>query len=74
MRYKCISAMEIEKYDEECFPTGNYGVVTEGSLWHKDDVNMIGGEVHLECESDCEDVSWIEITMADLKECFEVIN
>ncbi len=73
MRYKCINAMEIEKYDENGFPTGNFGVITEGSIWYEDDVNMIGGEVHLECESGCEDVGWIEITQKDLEDCFETI-
>lgn len=74
MRYKCISAMEIEKYDGNCSPTGSFGVITEGSVWYEDDVDMIGGEVHLECESGCEDAGWIEITRADLEECFEAIN
>ena len=67
MRYKCKNAMEIEKYDEHCFPTGNYDVVTEGSVWYENDVNMIGGEVHLECESGGENVGWIEITKADIR-------
>lgn len=74
MRYKCVNALEIEQYDEGCCRTGNFCVVTEGSIWCEDDVNIIGGEVHLECESGCDDVWWIEIPRADLEECFEVIN
>lgn len=74
MRYKCIKDMEIELYGTDCCRTGSFGMVTEGSVWYEDDVDMIGGEVHLECESGCEDTGWIEITRADLEECFEAIN
>lgn len=70
MRYKCVSALEIENYDEHGFCTGDFAVVPEESIWYEDDINIIGGEVHLECESGCEDLGWIEITRADLDECF----
>lgn len=74
MRYRCVNALEIEQYDSDGCRTGGFGVVTEGSIWYEDDVNMIGGEVHLECESGCDDAGWIEISKADLEECFEIIN
>lgn len=74
MRYKCIHDMEIELYDADCCRTGSFGMVEEGSIWHESDADMISGEVHLECESGCDDAGWIEITRADLKECFEAIN
>lgn len=74
MRYKCVNALEIEQYDADCYQTGDFCVVPEGSIWFEDDVNLIGGEVHLECESGCDDVGWIEITRATLTECFETIN
>lgn len=74
MRYRCVNALVIELYDADCGRTGEFCAVPEGSIWRKDDVDMIGGEVHLECESGCDDVVWIEITRADLDECFEIIN
>ena len=73
MRYKCVSEFDVEEYVDD-FHTGNFFSITEGSIWCENDVNLIGGEVHLECESGCEGVGWIEITRADLEECFEVIN
>lgn len=74
MRYKCIKDMEIELYDADCCRTGSFGMVTEDSIWNEDNSDMIGGEVHLECESGCECAGWIEITRADLEECFEAID
>lgn len=74
MRHKCVTAFEIEKYDDDGFFTGDFAVVPEESIWCEDDVNLIGGEVHLQCEGGTDDVGWIEITRATLEEYFETID
>lgn len=74
MEYKCIKEMCIGKVDADGFPTGEWGIIPVGSMWFEDSTNIIGGEVHLECTSGADDFGWIEITRADLEECFEVIN
>lgn len=73
MRYRCVDVLEIEEYVDD-MRTGNFFVVTEGSIWCEDNISLLGGEVHLECESGCDNTGWIEITRADLKEYFEAIN
>lgn len=75
MKYKCIKEMCIGKVDADGFHVPNeYGIVPAGSIWYEDDANIIGGDVHLECESGADDMGWIEITKDDLKENFEPVN
>lgn len=70
--YRCIKDFNIEKYDEHCFPTGEYSVIESGTEWEiDDDVDMIGGNVHLEKVYGTE---WIEISYDTLNEYFEEIE
>lgn len=71
MRYRCIKPFNIEKYDEDCMPTGKYNTIAKDSIWEKiEGANYIGGEVHLESE----DLSWIEITEDTLEAYFERVD
>ena len=75
MEYKCIKEMWLEKYGEECFPSGEDDCVPIGSTWLQDDEsNLIGGEVHLDCLKGSDELGWIEITESDLKQYFEPVN
>lgn len=67
MKYKCINDFNIEKYDDEWMPTGEYTVVSSGTIWELDEnTNNIGGEVHL----DNVKLGWIEISIDTLEEYF----
>ena len=72
MKYKCVKEMCLPKFDEDGFVIPNeYGFVTVGSTWERDDyVNIIGCDVHLESLDNVSDFGWIEITLDDLKENF----
>jgi len=48
--------------------------VPVGSIWYEDDSNIIGGEIHLECASEADDIGWIEIPRADLERYFKPAN
>ncbi len=72
MRYKCIKEMCLPKCDGDGFEIPNeYGIVTAGSIWERDDrASIIGGDVRLESADDNDEFGWIEITVDDLKENF----
>lgn len=72
MKYKCVKEMYLLKCDGDGFEIPNEcGFVKVGSVWERDDdVNIIGGDVHLECLDNDFDFGWIEITFDDLKENF----
>ena len=76
MRYKCIKEMCLPKYDGEGFEIPNeYGFVTVGSIWERDDgISFIGGDVHLDSLNDDSNLGWIEISFEDLKENFVLIE
>lgn len=76
MRYKCIKEMCLPKCDGDGFEIPNeYGIVTAGSAWERDDrASIIGGDVHLESSDGNDEFCWIEITVDDLKENFVVEN
>ena len=74
MRYKCIKEMCLPKCDGDGFEIPNeYGIVTAGSIWERDDrASIIGGDVHLELSDGNDEFCWIEITADDLKKNFAV--
>ncbi len=70
MRYKCIKEMCLPKCDGFDIPD-EYGFVTVGSIWERDDMgNIIGGDVHLDSLDDDSDFGWIEMSIEKLKENF----
>lgn len=71
MEYKCIKEFLIEKYDEDCFPTGKCELVPVESVWCVEESNMIGGEIHLNCVSGANGFGWIELAEEDLNKYFE---
>jgi len=72
MKYICKKELYLPTYDDNGFIMENeQGTVPIGSVWYPSDEYMIGGEVHLECESGCDDFGWIEITRDDLANNFE---
>lgn len=69
-KYKCIKDMVVDIVDGDGFETGDWNIVSVGSIWElNNDINYIGGENHLESEG----LDWIEISDKDLKEFFEEI-
>lgn len=76
MRYKCIKEMCLPKCDSDGFEILNeYGFVTVGSIWERDDrANIIGGDVHLDSLNNDPDLGWIEISFDKLKENFVLIE
>lgn len=72
MKYKCVKEMCLSKCDGDGFEIPNeYGFVTVGSIWERDDdANIIGGDVHLESLDNASDFGWLEITFDDLEENF----
>ncbi|MCI9517339.1 MAG: hypothetical protein HFI79_10600, partial [Lachnospiraceae bacterium] len=76
MKYKCIKEMCLPKCDGDGFEIPNeYGFVTVGSIWERDDRgNLIGGDVHMDSLDDDSDFGWIEMPLDDLKENFALIE
>ena len=74
MIYRCIENSLLSIYCENGFPAWEFGIIPMDSIWYEDDISMIGGEVHLECESGCDDFGWIEITNEDLQRYFEKVE
>lgn len=76
MKYKCIKEMCLPKCDGDGFEVPNeYGFVTVGSVWERDDrESIIGGDVHLDSLNDDSNLGWIEISFQDLGENFVVIK
>lgn len=76
MKYKCVKEMCIPKCDGDGFEIPNeYGFVTVGSIWEKDNrASIIGGDVHLESVENNGDFGWIEISADSLKENFVQIG
>ena len=73
--YKCIKSLCLEKVDDEGFFTESYTFVTPGSIWEENnDINIIGGEVHLERYNEKALLGWIEISKETLSEAFESIE
>lgn len=71
MKYRCIKNFNIEIYDDDWDPTGEYTVVYSGTIWELDEnTNNISGEVHL----DNENLEWIEISRDTLEEYFEEVK
>lgn len=75
MTYKCKKEFWLPMSDDNGFINeSEQALVPIGSVWYPDDANIIGGEVHLECMSGCEDLGWIEITATDLSDYFETVK
>ena len=76
MRYKCVKEMCIPKCDGDGFEIPNeYGFVTVGSIWEKDDrASIIGGDVHLDSLNDDSDFGWIEMSSEEFRENFVQIG
>lgn len=72
MKYKCIKEMCLHKCDGNGFEIPNeYGFVTVGSIWERDDnASIIGCNIHLDSINDNKNFGWIEISADDLKENF----
>jgi len=70
MTYKCIKEMWLSKCDGDGFWTDEEGHVPISSEWYDETINILDGEVHLECISGCEDFTWIEISKEHFKENF----
>lgn len=76
MRYKCIKEMCLPKCDGDGFEIPNeYGFVTAGSTWERDDSgSIIGGDVHLDSINNNPDLGWVEIPFEELEENFVLIE
>lgn len=76
MKYKCIKEMCLPKCDGDGFEIPNeYGFVTAGSVWERDDSgSIIGGDVHLDSIDNNGEFGWIEISIDDFKENFVAIE
>ena len=69
-KYKCIKDMVVDIVDGDGFGTGDWNIVSVGSIWElNNDIDYMGGENHLESE----ELNWIEISDKDLKEFFEEV-
>ena len=67
-KYRCIEALVLNVVNGDGFETGDWEIVPVGSIWElNNDVNLIGGENHLQSEG----LTWIEITNEELKKYFE---
>lgn len=75
MKYKCVKAFTIDKYDEYGFVIENECVdVSAGSIWIVDRTSsIIGGDIHLDCFSKLQ-FSWIEIPKERLEHYFEQVE
>lgn len=76
MKYKCIKEMCLPKCDADGFEIPNeYGFVSVGSIWERDDKrNIIGGDVHLDSLDDDSDFGWVEMPFGGLREHFALIE
>lgn len=71
MRYKCVTAFYLEKYDCDGFSTDEYTEVNTGEVYEVGDSDIIGGEIHL----DGTNVNrWIEISKETLEKYFEEVE
>lgn len=68
--------MCLPKCDDDGHEIPNeYGFVTVGSIWERDDRgSIIGGDVHLDSLNDNSNFGWLEITFKDLEENFILIQ
>lgn len=76
MRYKCIKAFSVDKYDDNGFPIENeYENIEIGSVWETGDAAnmMTGGLEHIRLES-IVDGSWLEIPKEQMDEYFKQIK
>lgn len=73
-KYKCIKDMVVDIVDADGFETGDWNIVSVGSIWElNNDINYIGGENHLESIDESTNAAWIEIDDEDLKGYFEEV-
>ena len=63
-RYKCIRSFSFEN---DNFDGPDFVTATKGTIWSIGDDDFVGGEVHLDNETD---ESWIEIGLDDLGKYF----
>lgn len=50
-KYRCIKALVLDTVDGDGFETGDYEMVSVGSVWRLNNrLNYMGGENHLESE------------------------
>lgn len=70
MKYVCVKSILLDEFQADCLPSGFQIKVEEGTVWHNAEDNIIGGEIHLECESEQSGVSWIEIDKTILSDSF----
>lgn len=71
MKYKCVTAFYLEEYDDNGFDTGECIEVEPGEIYETVDIDIIGGEIHL----DGVNVNrWIEISKEMLDECFTEVE
>ena len=69
-KYKCIKDMVVDIVGADGFETGDWNIVSSGSIWElNNDIDYMGGENHLENE----ELNWVEITNEDLREHFEEV-
>lgn len=72
MKYRCIKSFTVDKYDGRGFTKDGFTEINRNSVWERDDeMDIIGGEVHLD---NPETMEWLEITREDLKKYFEPLN
>lgn len=80
MKFKCIKAFSVEKYDEDGFCIcGKYQNIPEGSLWQidTDKSRVIGGTVRLVRvwkTKKAKTVQWLEISNDALYKHFDIAS
>lgn len=76
MKYRCIKEMCLPKCDGDGFEIPNqYGFVTVGSIWERDDdISIAGGDVHLESLDDDGDFGWAEMPIEELRQNFTLVE
>lgn len=73
MIYKCIKGFTVECVDGDGLDTGATICVEEDSLWQRNELSLIDGEVHLDgLEGTDDELNWIELSEDELKEYFVI--
>ena len=71
-KYKCVSGLYIERFDEDGNSTDEFMKIEAGSVWEVDDkANIIGGEVHIK---NPEKLEWLEVSKNTLFLHFEPVE
>lgn len=77
--FKCVKSFAVDNVDGDGLTIENeHSIIPAGSIWYiptDEDYRLSGGDIRLENEGlTNEGLTWIEISFATFKKCFEEIE